>query len=51
MTRLCQLRDEMGKTPAGRCALVAVIVTLKYAIANGITYYEEKERIKNALGK
>lgn len=41
----------MNNTPAGRAALVDVIVTLEYAIRDGVTYNEEKEKMKNALGK
>ena len=49
--RLCQLRDDLKQTPEGRAALVDVIVTLEYAIRDGVTYYEEKEQIRNATGK
>lgn len=49
--RLCQLRDQMNSTPAGRAALVDVIVTLEYAIRDGVTYNEEKEKIQNAFGQ
>lgn len=49
--QLCQLRDRMNSTPAGRAALVDVIVTLEYAIRDGVTYNEEKEKMQNAFGE
>ncbi len=43
--RLCQLRDQMRKTDAGRIALGEVINTLVVAVGRGITYEKAKELI------
>lgn len=43
--RLCQLRDEMRRTNAGRIALGEVINTLVVAVGRGVTYEKAKELI------
>lgn len=51
ITRLCQLRDEMRRTPQGLDALadiVDVLVYMKYRKSLGlpITYEQAKEKIR-----
>ncbi len=46
ISRLCQMRDEMRKTDAGRIALGEVTNTLKVAIGLGVTYEKAKELIR-----
>ena len=48
--RLCQLRDELKKTPQGRLALMDVVTALVWSMRDGASFEQEMQRV-NALGQ